>query len=66
MGKEYAPWSEARLTIFHAVKKPELTLLWEEFNSPAKERGHEHFQADSKAYENHIFRTPERTVESSP
>jgi len=35
MGKEYAPWPEARLTISHAVKKPELTLLWEEFNSPA-------------------------------
>ncbi|OQY52258.1 MAG: hypothetical protein B6245_23815 [Desulfobacteraceae bacterium 4572_88] len=26
MGKEYVPWSEVRLTVSHAVKKPELTL----------------------------------------
>jgi len=39
MGKEYAPWSEARPTISHAVKKPELTLLREEFNSPGNHGG---------------------------
>ncbi|OQY58217.1 MAG: hypothetical protein B6245_12970, partial [Desulfobacteraceae bacterium 4572_88] len=33
MGKEYVPWPEARLTVSRAVKKPELTLLWEELDS---------------------------------
>jgi len=31
MGKEYVPWPEARLTVSHAVKKPELTLPTEEY-----------------------------------
>ncbi len=39
MEKEYVPWSEARPTISHAVKEPELTLLWKEFNSPAPASG---------------------------
>ncbi len=39
MGKEYAPWSEARPTISHVAKEPELTLLWEELNSHAFFKG---------------------------
>ena len=54
MGKEYAPWSETRPTISHAVKKPELTLLWEEFNNPAVPKG----GGKSVRYENHAFLPP--------
>jgi len=39
MGKGYVPWPEASLTVSRAVKKPQLTLLWEEFNSPALKKG---------------------------
>ena len=33
------PWSEARLIISHKIKKPELTLPWEELHSPALKVG---------------------------
>jgi len=38
MGKEYVPWPKVRLTVSHAIKKSELTLPWEELNSPASDR----------------------------
>ncbi|OQY56330.1 MAG: hypothetical protein B6245_18495, partial [Desulfobacteraceae bacterium 4572_88] len=41
MGKEYVPWPEARLTVSRAIKKPELTLPWEELNRPGSGGGHE-------------------------
>ncbi|OQY52501.1 MAG: hypothetical protein B6245_23610 [Desulfobacteraceae bacterium 4572_88] len=33
------PWSEARLIISRKIKKPELTLPWEEPDSPAFSKG---------------------------